>query len=233
MDRRLQVYYGGTFDPVHNAHLAIARGVRDALQAGVRLVPAADPPHRAPPGASAGDRAAMVALAIAGEPGLVLDRIELERARAQPGRPSYTVDTLAALRRLHGTGQPLAWLIGGDSLAALSSWHRWQDLFDLAHLVVVARPGSPLPPDLPPALQACVHGGGWTRDPAQLGVRPSGCLLPLALPLQTGSATAVRRALACGLAVDGLVPPAVAAYISAHGLYRSTPAERVDVPASL
>lgn len=216
----LQVFYGGTFDPIHNAHLAIARGARDALGATVALVPAADPPHRPPPGASAEQRARMVALAIAGQPGLRLDRRELERAAVCPQQPSYTVDTLAGLRAESGPQQPLAWLIGGDSLATLSQWHRWQALFELAHVVVVARPGSPVPPDLSAALRACVRGGGWTADAGQLHAWPAGCLYSLPLPLQAGSATAVRRAVAAGQAVDGLVPAPVADFLATHRLYR-------------
>jgi len=90
----LRIYYGGTFDPVHLGHLAIARAARDQLQVAVRLLPAADPPHRAAPGADAAQRLAMLALAVGDEPGLLLDRHELDRAERQPGVPSYTVDTL-------------------------------------------------------------------------------------------------------------------------------------------
>lgn len=218
---RLPVYYGGTFDPIHNAHLAMATGVRDALEAEVHLVPAADPPHRPPPGASAGQRAQMVRLAIAGQPGLSLDMIELERARRAPQRPSYTVDTLAELRRQHGPKQPLAWLIGGDSLDNLHRWHQWPRLFALAHVVVVGRPGSPLPDALPAQLCQVLGEGGWCHDAADLRARPAGCLLPLPLPLREGSATAVRQALAVGKSIDGLVPAAVAGYLRQQGLYRS------------
>lgn len=217
--RALQVYYGGTFDPVHNAHLAIARAARDGLGASVHLVPAADPPHRARPGAGAADRARMVALAIAGEDGLQLDRCELERARRQPGRPSWTVDTLAELRATVGPDVPLAWVVGGDSLAGLEGWHRWQALFDLAHLVVVERPGSPLPAMLPPALRAVVRGGGWCPDPEGLRAVPAGCLYRLAMPLLEISSTGVRARLAAGQPVDGLVHPDVAAFIARHRLY--------------
>lgn len=217
----LPVYYGGTFDPIHNAHLAIAGGVRDALAADVHLVPAADPPHRPPPGASAAQRAQMVRLAIAGQTGLSLDMIELERARRAPQRPSYTVDTLAELRQRHGLVQPLAWLIGGDSLDSLHRWHQWPRLFELAHVVVVGRPGSPLPDALPAQLCQVLREGGWCHDAADLRARPAGCLFPLPLPLREGSATAVRKAIAVGGTVDALVPAAVAAYLRQQGLYRS------------
>ena len=216
----LTVYYGGTFDPIHNAHLAIAVGVRDALAAQVHLVPAADPPHRPVPGASAAQRAQMVALAIAGVPGLELDTIELRRAQRLQGQPSYTVETLTELRQREGFSRPLAWLIGGDSLASLQQWHRWTELFELAHVIVVARPGNPLPQPLPPALRNCVRGGQWCTDAQQLRIHSQGCLYALPLPLQDGSASAVRQAVAAGLPVAGLVPAAVADYLEQQQLYR-------------
>lgn len=215
----LRVYYGGTFDPIHEGHLAIARVARDGLQAQVHLVPAADPPHRPPPGASAAQRARMVALAIAGEPGLELDELEIVRARDRPQRPSYTVDTLAQLRATLGDDVPLAWLIGGDSLASLASWHRWQRLFELAHIVVVPRPGNELPRQLPRALAEVVDGGAWCMDAARLQRQPAGLLHALSMPLRGESSTAVRAALASGEAADGQVPAAVAAFIARHRLY--------------
>ena len=140
----LRVYYGGTFDPVHLGHLAIARAARDELQVAVRMLPAADPPHRPVPGATAEQRCTMLSLAIGDEPGLLLDRHELDRAARFPGRPSYTVDTLRELRGELGPSRPLAWLVGADSLLGLPGWHEWEALFGLAHFVVAERPGSPL-----------------------------------------------------------------------------------------
>jgi len=115
----LHLVYGGTFDPIHCGHLAIACAARDALGCTVRLMPAGDPPHRAAPGADAETRAAMVALAIEGMAGLMLDRSELDR-----GGRSYTVDTLAGLRDTLGPSAPIAWLVGADSLLGLTAWHR-------------------------------------------------------------------------------------------------------------
>lgn len=214
----LQLYYGGTFDPFHNGHLAVACGVRDALGAAVHLVPAADPPHRPPPGAGAEDRATMVALGIAGQPGLRLERIELERARRSPGRPSWTVDTLAELRSRLGPQVPLAWLIGGDSLQGLMGWHRWQDLFALAHIVVVARPGNPLPARLPAPLAACVAQAAWATQ-MLLQQQPAGGLLAVDVPLQQESSTAVRAAVAAGADIRGWVPAAVARHVAQRRLY--------------
>src|SRR6476619_6139461 len=115
----LQVFYGGTFDPIHCGHLAIACAARDACDADIRLLPAADPPHRPPPGAPANDRAAMVALAIQGISRLTLDLRELESSG-----PSWTIDTLQALRVELGTQPPVAWLVGADGFLGLTSWKR-------------------------------------------------------------------------------------------------------------
>ena len=213
----LHLVYGGTFDPIHDGHLAIARAARDALRCPVRLMPAADPPHRAPPGAPAAWREEMVALAIAGEPGLLLDRFELDR----PGR-SYTVDTLAALRAQLGSAQPLAWLVGADSFVALPTWHRWRALLELAHFVVAERAGSPLDAALPPALALAMRGR-WADAPAALAAQPAGLVYRLRQPLHPLSATAIRARVADGLSIDGLVPPAVAAFIREKGAYRQRP----------
>ena len=122
---RLRVCYGGTFDPVHNGHVAVACAARDALDADVFLLPAHDPPHKGPTRADAMQRAAMLQLALADEPRLHVDARELRRSG-----PSYTVDTLAELRAELGARAPIAWLVGADSLRQLHPWHRWRALFD-------------------------------------------------------------------------------------------------------
>ena len=209
----LALLYGGTFDPVHAGHLAVARAARDALGADVALVPAADPPHRAPPGASAAQRAHMLELAIAGEPGLSVDRREMHRAG-----PSWTVDTLRELRQEIGPSPPVAWLVGADSFRSLPSWHRWQSLFDLAHLVIAVRPGHALEA-LPPELaQAC--SGRWTDQAAELSHRPAGSLLRLDMPLHPASATELRRRLMAGEPHGDWLAAPVADYIRREGLYR-------------
>ena len=209
----LALFYGGTFDPVHNGHLAIARATRDELACTVRLMPAADPPHRAPPGADAQQRARMLGLAVAGEPGLVVDRRELERE----GR-SYTIDTLRELRAELGPDQPLALLIGADSFVGLPTWREWRTLFELTHFVVAPRPGSPLDGDLPDEL-AQVASGRWSVSAEALGASPAGLLFRLGQPLQPESASEVRRRIAADQDWQALVPPAVAGYITAKGLY--------------
>jgi len=210
----LRLLFGGTFDPVHAGHLAVARAARDALVADVALLPAADPPHRPPPGASAADRADLVALAIAGEPGLAIDRRELGR-----DGPSYTVDTLRQLRAEAGPAAPLAWLVGADAFRGLAGWHDWTALFSLSHFVVAVRPGHGL--DALPAALAKACAGRWTQDPAGLALAPAGGLFVLDLPPHPASATELRRRLRAGEAPGEWLPPAVAAEIARRGLYRA------------
>ena len=209
----LRVFYGGTFDPVHNGHVAIARAARDACGVDIHVLPAADPPHRAPPGATAADRVAMVALAIVGEPGLVLDLRELER-----DGPSWSVVTLRALRAELGPEAPLAWLVGADSFAGLPTWKDWRELLALAHFIVAERPGSPLDRGLSPELAEALTGR-WTDEPARLRASACGRVLRLHQPLQQHSATDLRRRIAAGLPWRDLVAPAVADYIVERGLY--------------
>ena len=214
----LHLFYGGTFDPVHNGHLAIARAARDELDTLVALTPAADPPHRAPPGANAAQRTRMLELAIEGEAGLHVDRRELRRALRQPERRSYTVDTLRELRDELGPRTPIAWLVGADSLVGLPTWHEWRALFELAHFVVAERPGSPLDGELPAELADAV-AERWTRDAGDLRASPAGRIHRLHQPLQPESASDVRRRIAGGTPWQALVPPAVAAYIADERLY--------------
>lgn len=208
----MTVIYGGTFDPFHNGHLAIARLAAAALDAPVTLMPAADPPHRPPPGANAEQRLAMLQATVTGMPELRVDRRELDRA----GR-SYTVDTLRDLREELGAQAPLVLLLGADSFLGLPGWHQWQALFGLAHLVVAEREGSTLAA-LPDALVSEV-AGRWVQTPAALRQSPAGCVLRLHQPLQAGSASEVRRRLQEGTDWQALVPPPVAAFIQARGLY--------------
>lgn len=215
---RLRVCYGGTFDPVHDGHVAIARAARDGLQAEVTLLPARDPPHKAVTGADATQRAEMLELAIAGEPGLMVDRRELRRAG-----PSYSVDTLGELRAEGGADAPIAWLVGADSLRQLHTWHRWRELFERAHLVVVQRPGTDsdmaalraVSPDVAEMVEQ-------RRRPLDaLSGSPHGGFAMLPLPgLRPESSTELRRRIAAGEAWEQWVPPTVAAYIVRHGLYR-------------
>jgi len=206
--------FGGTFDPIHSAHLRVACALRDELAlTEVRLIPAGNPYHRsATPGASPEQRLKMVELAVAGEPGLVADDREIRRER-----PAYTVETLESLRAELGPTVPLWCLIGADAFAGLARWYRWRDLFSLANLAVALRPGSSLG-ELPELLRR-----EWeTRQVSDFPNRtPSGTIRALTLPPVELSATELRGKLAAGEPVDGLLNPAVADYIQRHGLYRS------------
>lgn len=210
----LLVVYGGTFDPVHCGHLAVARSARDRLGAQVHLMPAADPPHRGPTGADAGDRARMLELAIAGEAGLRVDRRELERT----GR-SYSVETLRQLRVEFGPQRPIAMLLGADSFLGLPQWKDWQALFALSHFVVAQRPGSDLAGALPGELEVVV-AGRWADSPGELLNAPAGRLWRLEQPLRLESATLVRQRIHDAGPWEALVPPAVAGYIRDRKLYR-------------
>lgn len=215
---RLRVCYGGTFDPVHNGHVAIARAARDGLQADITLLPAGDPPHKTDTRADAGQRADMLDLAIAGEPGLRVDRRELHRQG-----PSYSVDTLGELRAELGAQAPIAWLVGADSLRQLHTWHRWRELFERAHLVVAERPGADI--DMAALRQASPVVADLVeqrRRPLEnLAETAHGGVAVLPLPrLRRESSTELRRRIAAGEPWQHWVAPAVAAYIVRQGLYR-------------
>ncbi|TIC81174.1 nicotinate-nucleotide adenylyltransferase [Crenobacter intestini] len=205
--------YGGTFDPFHNAHLRLARALRDELALDeVRLIPAGRPYHRdSGPHADAEQRLAMVRLGIAGETGLTADAREVVSARN-----AYTVETLEALRAELGQDTELWCLIGSDSLEHLDRWHRWRELFALANLAVAIRPGFDAA-RLAPAVRA-----EWdARQVSDFSNRtPCGTIRALALTPVALSATEIRRRLAAGDDVADCVPEAVAAHIRRLGLYR-------------
>lgn len=135
---------GGTFDPVHNTHLAMARAACAALAPGRMLwMPTGSPGYRKAPVASAAHRLAMLRLAIAAEPAYSIDERELA-----PGASGYTYDSLVALRAELGAQTPLILLMGADQHAAIRTWHRWQELPALARIAVFARPGYAVPQDV-------------------------------------------------------------------------------------
>lgn len=206
---------GGTFDPVHLAHLALARKALDRFGlAGVRWIPAGRPWHRDAPGASPADRVAMVRAAIAGEPRFVLDASE-----AEADAPGYTVDTLARLRRDLGPDRPIVLLMGADAFRGLAGWHRWRELFDLAHIAVATRPGFLL--DEVPAPLAAEFAARRRSAGADFS-RPAGGILSFELVAGTVSATKVRTLLAAGATDEQLrelLPAPVLDYIRRNHLY--------------
>lgn len=213
----LQVFYGGTFDPIHCGHLAIACAVRDGLGAQVRLLPAADPPHKGSTHAGAQQRSRMLDLVSAGERGLTVDRRELRR----PG-PSYSVDTLRELRDELGPRAPIVWLIGSDSLTQLHTWHRWRELFEVAHILAVQRPGSSVDGEWlgREAPEVSVEVVPRWRTAAALQASPAGGFAVFGLDRERPeSSSELRRRIAAGEPWQGWVPPAVAEYIARHRLY--------------
>jgi nicotinate-nucleotide adenylyltransferase len=208
---------GGTFDPVHYGHLRAAADVRAALALPcVELVPSADPPHRSPPGANAADRVAMLARAIADFPGLRIDLREIAR-----GGKSYTADTLRDMRAQWPT-RSLAWIVGSDAFLGLPTWHRHHDILELAHLVVIARPGLDLRARLDGEL-AAQWSARATADAGALLRNPAGAIVTVTTTPHAVSATAIRMALARSprdrAALLQLLPAAVLAYIENHHLY--------------
>jgi nicotinate-nucleotide adenylyltransferase len=214
---------GGTFDPVHYGHLRFADEVRRALGLSrLFLLPSGVPPHREGPVATAQERLDMLQRALAEFPGLVVDERELHR----PGK-SYTVVTLQELRR-EFPDRPLILLLGADAFRGLPSWHRWRELFELAHIVIVARPGTSLEDDMPPPLLP-IWRNRLTADPDKLFASPAGSILVQPISPQAISATTIREQLATenvGDNLRGLLPPAVLAYIELHHLYH----RRSDAP---
>lgn len=204
---------GGTFDPVHYGHLRPAQEIQRALALEqLRVVPAGDPPHRVRPLASANRRLRMVELALAEFPGFIVDDREIRR----PG-PSYTVLTLDSLRAEFGERQ-LCLIMGIDTFLDLETWHQWQRLPELAHFVVMQRPGWPTPRIDDGRLPV------WATervvsDPRDLANSGAGKVLFHTVTPQDISASNVRAAIARGESVQAWLAPAVWDYIRAHGLY--------------
>lgn len=208
------VIFGGTFDPVHIGHLRVALEASEFLDADVRLMPANKPPHRPAPVASAKQRTAMLELAIAGQKNLSVDTRELRRSG-----PSYTLDTLIELRREFPPDQSIALLLGADAFAGLPTWHRWKDLFALAHFVVLARPGhdATLSADL--AAEIAARRTDFAADIKQ---GAAGKVIRLAVTQLEISASDIRHRLARGRDVRWLVPDALLAKRSTLAAYRSS-----------
>ncbi|SEI42823.1 nicotinate-nucleotide adenylyltransferase [Frateuria terrea] len=191
---------GGTFDPVHIAHLAVAWEASELLDAEVRLMPASIPPHRPPPVADATSRVAMLRAALRGQ-----DRLGLETRELARGGPSYTVDTLAELRA-EERNRPLILLLGADAFTGLPGWHRWRELFEVAHLGVLSRPG--MTHDWPAEL-AREMATRQVGDPRRLHEQPAGKVVELMVTPLEISSTRIRDLLAAGREPRFLLPEAL------------------------
>ena len=193
--------FGGTFDPVHYGHLRTAFELYQALAlAEIRFLPAGNPPHRERPVASTEVRLAMVAAAIAGSGGFVLDDRETRRSG-----PSYTVETLEYLRG-EFPDRSLCLLIGMDAFLGLPKWHQWRDILSLAHVVVAHRPGWRAPDSgfLGDLLRA-----RRTQDPAALHASPAGRVHVQPVTQLEISSTDLRALIAAGLDPKFLMPDSV------------------------
>lgn len=204
---------GGTFDPVHIGHLRSALEVAEFMALDeLRLLPNARPPHRDTPQVAAQDRLAMVRSAVQGAERLSVDARELAR-----DKPSYTIDTLESIRAELGTNDQLFLVLGWDAFCGLPGWHRWEELLQYCHILVLQRPDADSEP--PDALRNLLAARS-VSDPLALQGPGGHIAFVWQTPLAV-SATQIRQLLASGKSVRFLVPDAVLAYIDAHGLYRA------------
>ncbi|WP_369308422.1 nicotinate-nucleotide adenylyltransferase [Providencia rettgeri] len=210
----LQALFGGTFDPIHYGHLRPVQAL--AEQVGLQkviLLPNHVPPHRPQPEASPSQRLEMVKLAIENHPLFTIDTRELEK-----NTPSYTIETLKELRQEMGTTQPLAFIIGQDSLLSINTWHGWDEILDNCHLLVCSRPGYAAQ-FTDPNMQTWLSQHK-TTSPELLNRTPHGYIFLGDTPLVNISATDIRQKLSAGDSCRDLIPEAVLHYIRQQGLYQ-------------
>lgn len=203
---------GGTFDPIHLGHLRPALDCLEALGLSeLRFIPLNVAVHRPQPQAPAALRLAMLEAAIADQPGFRVDTRELER----PGG-SFSYDTLRSLREELGDAVPICLLVGADAFRGFPDWHRPRAILDLAHLVVMRRPGTtdPLAPDLQVLCEGRVRA-----TPEPLRERPAGLILYQDVTQMGISSTQVRALLHAGHSARFLVPDPVLAIIARAGPY--------------
>jgi len=206
---------GGTFDPVHYAHLRCADEARVKLGLeSLYLLPAGVPPHRVSPQASKAQRLKMLQLALAEFPQLQIDTRELDR-----DGPSYMVDTLQELRN-ESSHRPLLLVIGQDAANDLDRWQRWQDLFELAHIVIMTRPGQR--PAYRSELEQQIERRACTDVQSMLGSIAGG-VLALQVTAIDICATTIKTMIGLGRSPRGMLPGAVLDYINEESLYQPDP----------
>ncbi len=215
--------FGGTFDPIHCAHLQLAWRVSQSLHLqSLYFIPVGLPAHRALGAASPAARLAMVRLAIESEPYWQVDDQEIHKTT-----PAYSIETIRVWRQRVGEAVPLVWILGADSLFSLPTWHQWQAILELTHMVVVARPDYPVgedvrddagfPSELLPYWCGAVPSDGYFSSIA------GGIWCIPNTPLMDVSATDIRHRCQAGLPLDGLLPSAVLAYMVRQRLYGISP----------
>lgn len=203
--------FGGTFDPIHHGHLRTAFELLQALKLGeVRFLPTGNPPHRDHTSADALQRLEMVRAAVADQPGFTVDDREVRRTG-----PSYSVDTLTELRAEHPS-RPICLLLGMDAFLGLPHWHRWKEIFDLAHVVVAHRPGWKAPTQGPLGEVMVDRGTGGVRD---LHASPAGRIFVHAVTQLEISSTELRQLIAAGGDPRYLLPDGVRDVLRRMGCY--------------
>ena len=204
---------GGTFNPIHNGHLHLAERLQQTLGfEAVRFMPAAIPALKDAPCVSAEQRADMVKLAIINHPTFEIDTRELERAG-----PSYTIDSLISLRKELGDKVSICWLIGSDAFAKLNTWHRWSELLNYCHFLVVKRPHSE-ELNWSSEVDALIVAH-QTNDVNALKKSASGKILIQEIEALDISSTQIRQHIASKENVGNLMPSNVINYIQKYHLY--------------
>jgi len=205
---------GGTFDPVHFAHLRLAVEALEELPlASVRWIPSGQPGHRGVPVAGVEHRLAMLRLALAGEP-----RFALDDADARSAVSTFTVNTLARLRAELGAGVPLVLIIGADQLLVLDTWREWKRLFELAHIAVAERPRFEVR-SAALAGELALEYAGRSTEAGALARSPAGAITTFRMTPLDISASVIRAGVVAGRTPRYLLPDAVLDYIVSHQIY--------------
>ena len=217
--------FGGSFDPVHNAHLRLAHAALDTLGlASVRWLPNGIPGHRESPRVSASDRLAMLRLALQNESRFAIDEFELWQAE-----PTFSINTLRRLRAELGATLSMVFIIGADHLLGLHRWRDWEQLLDLTHFAVAERPGyeirnsSTLPQAMTPEVAA--QYARRQAPAAAIALKPGGCMVRFPCSPMNISSNSIRDAIAnarnlADLTPAALLPTSVLDYIETKHLYR-------------
>lgn len=206
---------GGTFDPIHFGHLRLAEECADSLKINeVRLLPAGKPWQRSGLIVPIEHRVEMVRLGVESNP-----RFRVDAREAQRTGPTYTVETLASLRHEFGEARPLVMIVGSDQFLNLPTWHRWQKLFEYAHIAVARRANEPFDlGELPAALAAMVTNR-LTNDRSALA-EPAGRVFSIEMTPLKISSSQIRTLVRTRASARYLLPAAVYEYILQHGLYQ-------------
>jgi nicotinate-nucleotide adenylyltransferase len=209
----MHALFGGTFDPIHQGHLKLGRALAELVGLKrITLLPNRQPHYRSPPLATIEQRLTMIQLAIQGEPLFTIDDRELRRPT-----PSYTLESLQAVRTELGSQQSLSFILGQDAFLTLHHWYHWQQLLHYSHLLVSSRPGYPSN-NWPRPLQSCLAARQVT-EPRKLHQAPQGYLYLASLPPIPISATLIRQRLQRDESCCQLLPASVLTYIQQQGLY--------------